>query len=180
MDIRSIYISHYDKLYRYAFTILRDDDDARDAVQSVFSRLWEKKDEIKITTDAGSYLYRSVYNESLNIIAARQNRGKHHKQYTTENHEEEAPYAHEHALSDDEIGRRIESVMAQLPPQCKIVFLKSRIEDKKYAEIAAELGISIKTVEVHMGKALKIIRKAIGVFVVILCLVAYYREGFVK
>ncbi len=180
MDIQSIYISHYEKLFRYAYTIVRDNDEAQDVVQAVFSRLWEKKDEIKITTDISSYLYRSVYNESLNQISSKQNRSKHHQQFSTENQDEDRPFDSEHALSEEEISRRIESVMEQLPPQCKAVFLKSRIEDKKYAEIATELGISVKTVEAHMGKALKIIRQAVGVLLIMACLVSYYWEGIVK
>ncbi len=180
MDIQAIYISHFQKLFRYAYTIVRDNDEAQDVVQAVFGRLWEKRDQLKITTDISSYLYRSVYNESLNLISGKQNRGKHHQQYTVENHEEDKPFADNYTLSEDQINKRVEEVLDQLPPQCKLVFLKSRIDDKKYTEIAEELGISVKTVEAHMGKALKIIRQAVGVLLVIACLVEYYREGIVK
>jgi RNA polymerase sigma-70 factor (ECF subfamily) len=48
-----------------------------------------------------------------------------------------------------------------LPPRCREVFMKSRFEQKKYAEIATELDISVKTVEVQMGKALKVLRRAL-------------------
>lgn len=180
MDFQSVYTTHFQKLFRYAYTIVKDNDEAQDVVQTVFSRLWEKKDELNITTDITRYLYRSVYNESLNHISSKQNRGKHHQQFTNENVSDEKPYDDAHALSEDEIGKRIEQVLDQLPPQCKTVFLKSRIEDKKYAEIAVELDISVKTVEAHMGKALKIIRQALGVLVFIVCLVTYFREGLVK
>lgn len=174
MDIQSIYITNYEKLFRYSYTIVRDNDTAQDVVQNIFTRLWEKKDELEITTDIVRYLYRSVYNESLNHISGKKTRTRHHEQFVAENHKEDSPFADDHVLSEEEISHRIDTVLDQLPPQCQTVFLKSRIDNKKYAEIASELGISIKTVEVHMGKALKIIRKAVGVFIVIAGLVIYY------
>lgn len=57
-----------------------------------------------------------------------------------------------------------------LPPQCREVFIKSRSGDMKYSEIATVMGISVKTVEAHMSKALKIIRGVLRVFLPIICL----------
>jgi RNA polymerase sigma-70 factor (ECF subfamily) len=61
-----------------------------------------------------------------------------------------------------EIKARINQAIDALPPRCKEVFCKSRLEGKKYAEIAADLGIAVKTVEVQMGKALKILREQLA------------------
>jgi RNA polymerase sigma-70 factor (ECF subfamily) len=54
-----------------------------------------------------------------------------------------------------------------LPPQCRKVFLKSRFEGKRYQEIADEMGLSIKTVEVHLVKALSLIRKGLKDFLIL-------------
>ena len=62
------------------------------------------------------------------------------------------------SLISKETTLQIMNHIAALSPQCRLIFTKSRFEGKKYAEIAAELGLSIKTVEVQMGKALKILR----------------------
>jgi len=61
-----------------------------------------------------------------------------------------------------EIRNRIYQAIETLPPRCKEVFCKSRLEGKKYSEIASELSISVKTVEVQMGKALKILREILA------------------
>jgi RNA polymerase sigma-70 factor (ECF subfamily) len=63
---------------------------------------------------------------------------------------------------EKEIRNRIHRAIETLPPRCKEVFCKSRFEGKKYSEIANELSISVKTVEVQMGKALKILRKTLA------------------
>jgi RNA polymerase sigma-70 factor (ECF subfamily) len=58
-----------------------------------------------------------------------------------------------------ELESRIYSAMEALPEQCRLVFKLSRFEELRYQEIADQLSISIKTVENHMGKALKIMRE---------------------
>ncbi len=62
-------------------------------------------------------------------------------------------------LPDNELIEKVQEVIAMLPPQCQRVFVMNRFDGMKYKEIADNLGISVKTVEVHMGKALKFIRE---------------------
>jgi RNA polymerase sigma-70 factor (ECF subfamily) len=62
-------------------------------------------------------------------------------------------------VASNELEYRIKIAMEELPEQCRMVFKLSRFEELKYAEIADQLNISIKTVENHMGKALKIMRE---------------------
>ncbi len=173
MDFQSIYQSYFERLYRYSFTLIKSNDEAQDVVQIVFVRLWEKWSELIINTDISAYLYRSVYNESLNRISANKRMRIHQESYVFETAHEETAFENEHQLSDEQISQRINEVLNLMPPQCQTVFLKSRIDNLKYAEIAQELNISIKTVEVHMSKALKIVRRAIGVLLLLSCLILY-------
>jgi RNA polymerase sigma-70 factor (ECF subfamily) len=147
-------------------------DEAKDVVQAVFLNFWDKRATLNITSSPKAYLFRSVYNESLNYLKKQEVLQKHHHISASETSgiQEQKPFAFEDELY---LKQKIETVLQELPPQCREVFIKSRAEQKKYSEIATELGIAVKTVEAHMSKALKLIRKIVGVFVLLICL---YRD----
>ncbi|MBS0031881.1 RNA polymerase sigma-70 factor [Chitinophaga sp. 22321] len=153
IQIEQYFHTWYERLHRYAFTILKDNDDAKDAVQAVFLKLWEKRDTIDEEQSVKSYLYTAVYNYCLNI----KRHDKIKARYVSENSGIASDPGNE--LMGKEVNRRIMDQVAALSPQCRLVFTKSRFEGKKYAEIAAEMGLSVKTVEAQMGKALKILRE---------------------
>jgi RNA polymerase sigma-70 factor (ECF subfamily) len=170
---RQLFITHYEKLHRYAFTLLKNEAAASDTVQSVFTRLWEKQGAIILDEGIKNYLYRSIYNHCLNIIRQGNNKEKytlyqvHNSQKTSFSGEPEEQ------MVARELQTRIREAMESLPTQCKIVFFKSREEGKKYTEIAAEMNISIKTVEAQMGKALKILREKLQEYLVIFIILSW-------
>lgn len=167
-DIQTLFLAHYEQLHRYAFTLLKDADDAKDIVQGVFLRLLEKQVPLHTIEHPRAYLYRSVYNESINSIKKTELKEKHHALLVHDASNVEMPGA---AAEDIQVlKQKIEQVLDQLPPQCREVFVKSRADQKKYTEIASEMGIAVKTVEAHMSKALKLIRQIIRVFIGIICL----------
>jgi RNA polymerase sigma-70 factor (ECF subfamily) len=73
-----------------------------------------------------------------------------------------------------ELQQRVLKVLKNLPTQCRQVFELSRFEELKYREIAEQLGISIKTVETHMGKALRIMRQELADYLTILTLLFHF------
>ena len=73
-------------------------------------------------------------------------------------------------LESDELSKRIAAALQKLPEQCRVIFTMSRFEELKYAEIAAELNLSVKTVENQIGKALKIMREQLRDYLPILFL----------
>ena len=155
--IEMLFKTYYQPLCNYAYTFLRDKDEAEEVVQAAFINIWDKRAEINIQTSVKSYLYRAVRNSCLNVI-------KHQK--VRKEHE-----AHEAAMGEpvyegatqgviaSELERKITAAIKELPEQCRLVFQLSRFEELKYAEIADQLDISVKTVENHMGKALRIMRE---------------------
>jgi len=85
-------------------------------------------------------------------------------------------YSATHKLELGELEHHIAEALNELPQQCRTIFQMSRFEELKYKEIAIHLGISVKTVENQMGKALKIMRVKLADFLplVILWLVDKY------
>src|SRR5215212_9483438 len=70
--------AYYEKLYGYAFTIVKDNAEAKDIVQSAFIKLWEKRNEVDLRTSARPYLYTTVYHLSLNAVRNNKTRQEHH------------------------------------------------------------------------------------------------------
>ena len=148
---------YFERLYGYSFTIVGDNAEAKDIVQSAFVKLWEKRNDVNWPAAVQSYLYTTVYRLSLNTIRNRKIREGHHQKIVTTQQGEERNMAEE-----KERSTRIQQAIDDLPPRCKEIFYKSRMEGKKYAAIATELDISIKTVEAQIGKALKILREQLA------------------
>lgn len=151
---------HYEGLHRYAYTLLRDHDEAKDAVQAVFINWWEKKDRITIRQSAKAFLYTAVYNYCSNRFRHDKVKKTYADHYTRS--ATLGVMTDPYAESPREIlFEKVAAAIEDLPPQCKLIFRKSRFEEKKYAEIAEELGLSVKTVEVQVGKALKRLRESL-------------------
>lgn len=141
-------------LRRYAFSILKNTEDANDIVNIVFAKWWENKK--RLTEDeVKSYLFTAVYRQCLNAIRDKNVKARRIADYSYMQNQE---YKHEDRLVFEGLDTKIKEVVNNLPSQCRIIFCKSRFEGKRYIEIAAEMGLSIKTVEAQMGKALKILR----------------------
>jgi len=150
----SIFKTHFKGLHGYACSIVKDETTAEEMVQNVFYKLWERKSQVQIEQSVAAYLYRAVYNESLNYLRHNKVRATYQQQSMSTNTEgtETDP------ATLRELQQRIDSTINELPEQCRTIFQMSRFEDLKYKNIADKLGISVKTVENQMGKALRILR----------------------
>ena len=151
-----VFKTHYKSLHAYAFTMLKDEDEAEEMVQQVFFKLWERSEHLSFSGPIAAYLYRAVHNESLNFIKHQKVKAGHqlHVAYSMKNKSEQASPK----MIRKELENKFREALNELPEQCRTVFQLSRFEDMKYKEIADKLDISVKTVENHMGKALKLLR----------------------
>ncbi|NJO68259.1 MAG: RNA polymerase sigma-70 factor [Bacteroidetes bacterium] len=152
-----VFRGYYERLCNYANTILNDMDEAEEIVQGTFLGLWEKRGQIRIHTALKSYLYQAVHNSCLNHLDHLKVR-KAHREYFIRSTEEASETGAQTTLVR-ELEVQIEEAISALPPQCQHVFRLSRFEGLTYAEIAQQLNISVKTIENHMGKALRILRE---------------------
>lgn len=152
-----IFKTYYSPLCRYAYSFLQDKEAAEEVVQSSLLVLWEKRQALAIETSLKSYLFRMVRNACLNAIKHERVKQQHvaHELYVSPAAQESVAQQVQAA----ELESRISIAMQSLPEQCRLVFQLSRFEELKYQEIADQLNISVKTVENHMGKALKLMRE---------------------
>jgi RNA polymerase sigma-70 factor, ECF subfamily len=163
----------YQPLVHYSHTIVKDLDEAEDIVQQAFVGIWQKRDIIKIDTSFKSYLYRAVYNASLNWV-------KHHnvrQMHFSEVQAVSQKTGDDHHFKND-LQNKVDWALEQLPEQCAKVFKLSRFEHMKYQEIANALDISVKTVENHMGKALKLMRDMLKEYLPVV--IIFLIQGFGK
>lgn len=161
-----VFREYYKPLVRYGNTFLRDTAETEDVVQQVFVSFWEKRGEMNIHSSIRAMLYASVRNACLNKL-------KHFK--IRQQHEVEILNANKDVHSEDltqfnELNKQLHQAIEKMPEQCGRIFKMSRFEQLRYQEIADQLGISVKTVENQMGKALKIAREHLSDYLPLLIL----------
>ncbi|GAB3221613.1 RNA polymerase sigma-70 factor [Spirosoma arcticum] len=164
-----IFRQHYAPLCRYARQFLTDADEAEEEVQAMFLALWERRDGLFITTSLKGYLFRAVHNRCLNRIKhfAVRDEYQQHARYVAET-TAESPMQR---LLGDELSDRLRMAIQKLPEQCRLAFTLSRFEELRYGEIADQLGISPKTVENQIGKALRILRTELSDYLPLLLVI---------
>ncbi|QIP17098.1 RNA polymerase sigma-70 factor [Spirosoma aureum] len=150
---------YHQALCSHAVRFVYSKETAEDLVSDVFCKFWKTKAYESVTSSFRYYLFRSVRNEAYNYLRLEFQELDNIE--TAETQEGQFSQRPDQVLQYEEVVHRIEDLVESLPPQCRKVFLLSRFEGRKYQDIATELGISIKTVEVHIVKALSIVRKGL-------------------
>ncbi len=130
---------------------------AQDVVQDVFTKLWDKRDNVSIDSNEKSYLFQAVKNRSLEILRKQKNDQK----VSTADYKD----LYVDGSEIDEQARKymlkefLYKSIRQLPPKCQEIFVMNKVNGLTYNEIALDLDISVKTVENHIGKAYRKLRE---------------------
>jgi len=146
----------YEPLCRYAYSILRNQEETEDVVQKLFCKLWEEREKMEIHISMKSYLYKMVHNASLNRVKQLKIRAEHHERIAHRSLVSFNPV--EQAIAQKELSQQIDIAINTLPERCREVFLLSRMQHLSYVQIAQQMQISPNTVETQIVKALKILR----------------------
>ncbi|HEY5823298.1 MAG TPA: RNA polymerase sigma-70 factor [Cyclobacteriaceae bacterium] len=155
-----IFNSHYGMLCLFARKMTGDMDQSRDIVQEVFVTLYAHRNDFQINTSLKSYLFKCVYNSCLNKIKQQKIHKTHHEYL-----QQQSPIVDvQDLMIQAELEEKIRIAVDGLPEQCRKIFTMNRYGGKKNAEIAEELGISIRTVETQISKALTILRLNLSEF----------------
>ena len=148
-----IYELYWRQLFYKAYSILQDEEEAKDAVQTVLTDLWQRREE-KVILNLKAYLFNAVKYQVFKKL-----RNNKLTQNHIERFEEIIAYDHiDELIHYNEINDKLNSAIEKLPDKCKEVFILSRFEELTNKEISEKLNISIKTVENHITKALRTLR----------------------
>lgn len=153
-----IFRAHYPQLVGLAEAILRARAPAEDVAQDVMLELWRRRQEIALETSLRAYLLRATRNRALNQIRHR----RVAERARSETAGQSAAPAADEDLAAQELRAAVARAVSDLPERCREVFELSRVHGLKYAEIAQVLGISIKTVETQMGRAIRVLRQRLS------------------
>jgi len=151
---KELYLIYFDRLYKFAFSILHSSEFAEEAVNDVFLNIWQKRSSLKNIENLKNYLFISTKNTSFNYLS------KFRKERSTTLDDvlvrfEADELTPETAYFTNEVRMEIEQAINQLPPKTKLVFQMAKIEGLKYKEIAEILSISVNTIDNHIATAIK-------------------------
>ncbi|MDQ8154275.1 MAG: RNA polymerase sigma-70 factor [Gemmatimonadota bacterium] len=154
-----LFRQYYAALVGFTESIVRDRAVAEDVVQDVLLEVWRRRESLEIDLTWRSYLFRAARNRALNDLRhARVAQNAEPYVRGPESVEPSSPAR----LDATELDRAYRRVLASLPEPVREVFQMSRRDGLKYGEIARALGISVKTVEARMGRALKELREQLS------------------
>ena len=146
----------YAPLVRFVDALLRQRDEAEEVVQEVMLELWNHRASLDPERPVQAWLFRSARNRALNVVRHQRVREKSAPVLTALAGESAAT---DEATTAAELEAVLHEALAELPPRCREVFTLSRTEGLRNADIAERLGISVKAVEAHVGRALRTMRE---------------------
>jgi RNA polymerase sigma-70 factor (ECF subfamily) len=155
-DFEAVFRTHYNMLCNTVVSIVSDRSRAEDVVQEVMVHLWSNRKKIAEVQHLRAFLIQSCRNKAIEILR---------KEASVKRRESEisdTPTVEDINVDQAWLKEQIFDSIRHLPSKCGQVFIMSKVEGLTYTEIAESLDISVKTVENHMGKAFKLLRKMLA------------------
>jgi RNA polymerase sigma-70 factor (ECF subfamily) len=181
-DFDLLYRRFFNRLFLFANTIVKDSAVAEDIVQDAFVTIWEDQKHLKKET-IKSYLFTAVRNRCLNhqrhLLIKQKNLSdlsilSYYEELFRIDFIKDEPYV----LFEKELKDRINSALSSVRPVCKEAFELSRLKGFKNREVAEQMGVSIKSVERYVAKALQVLKHHFGEdFYRIILMYSVFRGG---
>ena len=162
-----IFRRYYTDMVMFASIFLDDKADCEDVVQNVFTRLWSERHNRNIKVSLKSFLMTSVKNQCLDEMRHRKVKQNYHQQLSPS----PLDITPENYYLFSELSERLESAMREMPDVDREALQLSRIEKLKYAQIALQQGVSVRTIEVRVARALKFLSSRLGDFIPMIVLI---------
>lgn len=158
----ALFRTHYAGMCRFVTQLVYSRAVAEEIVQEVFVLIWERYEHIGETHPSRAYLYTAARHQALNYIRHK----RLEERWTDEQLTVEQPeITVESHLDEHALIHAVQQAIEQLPKGCRLVYTMSRQENLTYQEIATALGLSVKTVEAQMSRALRLLRKSLMPFI---------------
>jgi len=158
MQFIALYKDRQKKLVRYVQRFLRSTAEAEDISQEAFLRAYAA--EVGgATAYSEALLYTVAKNLALSELRKRTTRASEEYEDLLHSGANQSRSDPEAQVIDRDLIACVERAMSRMPPKCLEVFQMRKIDDMSHAEISAQLGISVKTIERHLTKALRICRE---------------------
>jgi RNA polymerase sigma-70 factor (ECF subfamily) len=154
LAFNTLYKEYSGRLYRFAFGYLKSEEEAEELVQEVFTKIWEKRRDMKEELSFKSFLFTIAFN----IIRKHFRTKSQISEYFKSGISDDLDMQTSQKITYDSLYQYITDLVNQLPDRRKEIFIKSRFEGLSIKEIAEKLKISHKTVENQLTDALKFIR----------------------
>jgi len=167
----ALFRANYAGLCRFAGRILGSPAAAEEVVQDLFLYIWERHEVIDASTPSRAYLYRAAHNAAVNRL---RHRRVERRWVEAEGAAEPAAPMVDDELGLEELAQAVTRAIERLPERTRLVYTMSRQENLSYQEIAAALGLSIKTVEAQMARAFRLLRAALGPFLGCVLVAGFY------
>ncbi len=157
----AIFRQWYEPVVRSANRVLRDAGVAEELSQDVFLELWRRRESFAEDSSVAGYLMQAVRNRALNHLRhlAVQKKSVVYVEALSEPAERADAQA-----QASELHAALTLAIAELPPRTREVFVMSRERGMRYAEIAEQLGVTVKAVEANMSRALRMLRERLSAF----------------
>jgi RNA polymerase sigma-70 factor (family 1) len=165
-----VFSAYYKDLVLFSFRFTNELNSSEEIVQETFIRLWEEHKSLNITVSLKSYLLVTIKNKSIDWLRHKKIIQKHNE-YALKNSPRINLETESYVLYS-ELQEQIDSALARLPQELSEAFRMNRFKGLKYAEIAELLDVSVRTVEVRIGKALHLLRNYLKDYFIILIAVS--------
>lgn len=161
----ALFLAYHDPLVRFAYGYLKRSSAAEEIVQDVFFNIWVHREQWEVQNSVRTYLYTAVRNRAFNVLS----RGAREEQWVASvGDREDAPTMLPRVAPADEraelaeLDAAIQRAIDRLPPRCRETFVLSRRHHLSHEQIASVMGLSVKTVQEQIGRALRALRVSLA------------------
>lgn len=175
-QFEKLFKEYFSPLCNIAYSVVKDQDQARDIVQQVFIKFWDKRTSVDIDDNIRAYLKRAVINTSLNHIEKIKKLKFEEDMHVHEHYDDSREKTKEQRIKQVDVAVR--KAVAELPDKCQAVFSLSRYDGMTNQEIADYLEVSVKAVEKHISKALRELRITLKPYANLISIIFIFQVGF--